>query len=81
MQRYIGLNVHTASSTLAVVSENGRRLKSFPVEANGRALVEAIRMIAGQKASGDRKRYPERVALRDSLAARRMVCGDRRRIA
>ena len=49
MQRYLGLDVHAASSTLAVVSESGKQLKNFPVETNGRALVEAIRMIPGSK--------------------------------
>ena len=49
MQRYIGLDVHAASSTLAVVSETGKRLRSFPVETNGRALVEAIRLIPGHR--------------------------------
>jgi hypothetical protein len=38
MQRYIGIDVHAASCTLAVISETGRRLKDFPVETNGQAL-------------------------------------------
>ncbi len=45
MERYIGLDVHAASCTLAVISQTGKRLKDFPVETNGQALVEAIRMI------------------------------------
>jgi hypothetical protein len=49
MERYIGLDVHAASCTLAVISEAGRQLKDLPVETNGRALVEALRMIPGQK--------------------------------
>src|SRR3990172_8887299 len=49
MERYLGLDVHAASCTLAVISEAGRRLKDFPVETNGQALVEAIRMIPGRK--------------------------------
>ena len=49
MERYLGLDVHAASCTLAVISEKGRRLRDFPVETNGQALVEAIRMIPGQK--------------------------------
>jgi transposase len=49
MERYIGLDVHAASCTLAVVSEAGRRLKDFPVETNGQSLVEAVRMIPGHK--------------------------------
>lgn len=49
MERYIGLDVHAASCTVAVVSEAGRRLKDFPVETNGQSLVEAVRMIPGHK--------------------------------
>ncbi len=39
MERYIGLDVHAASCTLAVISQTGRRLRDFPVETNGQALV------------------------------------------
>jgi transposase len=49
MERYLGLDVHAASCTLAVISEAGKRLRDFPVETNGEALVEAIRMIPGRK--------------------------------
>jgi transposase len=49
MERYIGMDVHAASCTLAVISEKGRKLKDFPVETNGQALVEAIGMIPGHK--------------------------------
>ena len=49
MQRYIGLDVHAASSTLVVISEAGKRLQTVVVETNGRALIEAIRMIPGRK--------------------------------
>jgi len=49
MERTLGLDVHAASCTLAILSEAGRRLKDFPVETNGQALVEAIRMIPGHK--------------------------------
>jgi transposase len=49
MKRYIGLDVHAASCTLAVISQAGKRLKDFPVETNGQALVEAIRRIPGEK--------------------------------
>jgi len=40
VERYIGMDVHAASCTLAVISEKGRRLRDFPVETNGQALVE-----------------------------------------
>ena len=49
MQRYIGLDVHAASCTLAVISQTGKRVKDLPVETNGQALVEAIRMIHGRR--------------------------------
>ena len=45
MRRYIGLDAHAASCTLAIVAETGKRLRDFPVETNGAALVEAIRAI------------------------------------
>ena len=49
MQRYLGLDVHAASCTIALISQAGKRLRDFPVETNGEALVEAIRMIPGRK--------------------------------
>ena len=41
MKRYITMDVHAASCTLAVLSENGRKLWDFPVETNGQALAGA----------------------------------------
>jgi len=49
MDRYIGLDAHAASCTLAIVSQTGKRLRDFPVETNGAALVEAIRAVAGHR--------------------------------
>jgi transposase len=49
MDRYIGLDAHAASCTLAIVSEAGKRLRDFPVETNGAALVEAVRAVAGRR--------------------------------
>lgn len=49
MQRYIGLDAHAASCTLAIISETGKRLRDFPVETNGAALVEAIRAVPGPR--------------------------------
>ena len=69
MERYIGMDVHAASCTLAVISEKGRKLKDFPVETNGQALVEAVRMIPGDKTvklparSPDLNAYAERFVL------------------
>lgn len=45
MTRYIGLDVHQASCTLAVVGTNGKRLGSHVVETNGQALIEVVRAI------------------------------------
>jgi transposase len=49
MERYIGLDVHATSCTLAVVGPSGRRLRSMVVETNGAALVEALRLIPGRR--------------------------------
>jgi transposase len=49
MERYLGLDVHAASSTLVVLSQAGKRLQHGVIETNGQALVEAIRTIPGRK--------------------------------
>jgi len=49
MERYIGLDVHRDSCTVAVTGPSGKRLKSFVVETNGSALVEAIRCVPGRR--------------------------------
>ncbi len=49
MDRYIGLDAHAASCTLAIISSNGKQLRDFPVETNGAALVAAIRAVPGSK--------------------------------
>ncbi len=48
MDRYVGLDAHAESCTLAVMGPTGRRLTSRVVETNGQALVEAIREIPGR---------------------------------
>jgi len=48
MDRYVGLDAHAETCTLAVMGPSGRRLTSRVVETNGRALVEAIRSIPGR---------------------------------
>jgi transposase len=48
MERYVGLDAHAETCTLAVVGPSGRRLTSKVVETNGRALVEAVRSIPGR---------------------------------
>jgi len=47
MDRYVGLDAHSQSCTLAVMGPSGKRLKSLVVETNGQALVEALRGIPG----------------------------------
>lgn len=49
MQRYIGLDVHTASTTFGVMNASGKRLGKYVVETNGSALVETLRMIPGER--------------------------------
>jgi transposase len=48
MDRYVGLDAHAQTCTLAVMGPTGKRLTSRVVETNGRALVEAIRAIPGR---------------------------------
>jgi len=48
MDRYVGVDSHSRSCTLGIVSASGRRLESKVVETNGRALVEAVRLIPGR---------------------------------
>ncbi len=45
MDRYIGMDVHMKSCTIAVVGPSGRRIGSQVVETSGQAVVEAIRAI------------------------------------
>jgi len=49
MDRYIGIDAHGQSCTLGVVGPSGKRLKSLVVETSGRALVEAVRSVCGQR--------------------------------
>ncbi len=46
MERYIGLDGHTASCTIAVVSETGKRLRDFPVETNAQAREDVLGSLA-----------------------------------
>ena len=49
MERYIGLDVHAASTTFAVIGESGKRLGTHVVETNGQALVEQLTTIPGKR--------------------------------
>jgi Transposase len=47
MDKYIGLDVHAASCTAAIIDPRGKRLGHHVIETNGQALVEFFRMQAG----------------------------------
>ena len=49
MERYIGIDVHARSCTVAVVDAGGKRVGEHVIETNGHALVECLRMIPGQR--------------------------------
>ena len=45
MDRYIGLDAHSSSCTVAVIAANGRRLQSQVLETNARVLVSFLKTI------------------------------------
>ena len=47
MDRFIGMDVHASSSTLAIVGPTGKRIRDFALETNGKALVEAVTLVPG----------------------------------
>ena len=49
MERYIGLDAHSATCTFAVMGATGRRLKEQVLETNGKVLVEFLKGIAGDR--------------------------------
>jgi transposase len=49
VKRYIGLDVHAASTTFAVMGESGKKLGTHVVETNGQALVEQLKTIPGER--------------------------------
>lgn len=49
MKRFIGLDVHKASTTFGVIGESGKRLGTHVVETNGEALVTQLRAIPGDR--------------------------------
>jgi transposase len=49
MERYIGLDVHAASTTFAVLSGTGKRLGKHVVETNGQALAPRLKTIPGKR--------------------------------
>lgn len=48
-ERYIGIDVHTTSCTIAVLGSTGKRLKSWQVETDRKVLREAVRGVAGER--------------------------------
>jgi transposase len=48
MDRYIGLDVHAQTTTVVVMSANGKHLAEKVVETHGKLLVETIGSIAGE---------------------------------
>jgi hypothetical protein len=49
MQRYIGIDVHSKSCTVAVMDGTGKHVGQHVVETNGAALVECLKMIPGER--------------------------------
>jgi transposase len=49
MDRYIGLDVHSQTCTVAVMGPTGKRLREQVIETNGKLLVEFLKSIAGSK--------------------------------
>ena len=49
MDRYIGLDVHAQSSTLAVLSPTGKRVACKVVETSAAALIAALKEISGRR--------------------------------
>ncbi len=70
MDRYIGLDAHASSCTVATVGPSGRRLHSQVVETNAGALIRVLRGIPGHPASVPGGRDPRELAVRGALAPR-----------
>jgi transposase len=49
MERYLGIDAHDQSSTIAVLGPSGRLLQRIVVETTPRALIDAVKTIAGKK--------------------------------
>jgi transposase len=49
MDRFIGIDVHSSSSTVAVVGQTGRRLRCDVVDTHAKTLIQYLRGIAGDK--------------------------------
>ncbi len=49
MQRYIGVDAHASSCTVAVLGQRGKRLKELRVDTDQKVLRETLRSIAGER--------------------------------
>ena len=49
MDRYIGIDVHSESCTIAIMSAAGKRVRETCVETNGEVLTDVMRAIAGRR--------------------------------
>jgi transposase len=49
MDKYIGIDVHASSCTIAVVDAHGKQVGSYVVATNGQEIVECLRAIPGQR--------------------------------
>jgi transposase len=48
-QRYIGIDAHSSSCTLAVMGPTGKRIKEWLVETDRGTLMDAVRSVAGER--------------------------------
>lgn len=49
MERYIGLDAHTQSCSMATVGPSGKRLRHEVLETSARVLIDAVRRVGGRK--------------------------------
>ena len=49
MERYIGIDAHKESCTMAVMGPTGRRLEELQVETNANAVKTALKSVAGER--------------------------------
>jgi transposase len=49
MERFIGIDVHKDSCTVAVMGPSGRRIRCDVVETNGAVLIELLKLIPGER--------------------------------
>jgi hypothetical protein len=73
VQRYIGIDVHSKSCTVAVVDSTGKHVGQHVVESNGAALVECLKMIPGNYVHPwGRNRGRESTEKRERIQVRRV---------